>query len=140
MPTAKARVARDEDRYMQLIRAFPLRPIRSRQTHQEAKRLLRALAGEKGAAATDYRKVLVSLIAAYERDAGFRMNDKQMSAADVVRHLLDDREMSVNAFAKELGVAQSALSDMLNGKRDWSKSAIVAISSFFGLHPGIFLR
>ena len=48
--------------------------------------------------------------------------------------------MSVNAFSKEVGVAQSALSEMLNGKRGWSKSAIVKISKYFKLNPALFLK
>lgn len=46
--------------------------------------------------------------------------------------------MSVNAFAKDRGNSQSALSDMLNGKRDWSKSAILIVADFFGLNRGSF--
>lgn len=140
MAVTKTRVEHREDRYVELIRAFPLRPIRSHQAHQEGKRVLRSLARQKGAAASDYKAVLVSLIESYERDAGYRIDRSTLTAADVVRHLLAERSMSVNAFAKEVGVAQSALSDMLSGKRDWSKSAIVAIADYFGLQPGIFLR
>jgi plasmid maintenance system antidote protein VapI len=54
--------------------------------------------------------------------------------------LLAERGMSVNAFAQKVGIAQSALSDMLNGKRDWSKSAIVAVADHFGLNRGLFLQ
>ena len=46
-------------------------------------------------------------------------------------------DMSVNALAKTLGIPQSALSDMLNGKRDWSKSVIIRLSAYFALQPGV---
>jgi hypothetical protein len=29
---------------------------------------------------------------------------------------------------------------MLNGKRDWSKSAIIKLSDYFKLNPAMFLR
>ena len=54
--------------------------------------------------------------------------------------LLEDREMSVNALAKTLEISQSSLSEMLNGRREWSKQAIIRISDYFGLQPGLFLR
>jgi plasmid maintenance system antidote protein VapI len=48
--------------------------------------------------------------------------------------------MSVNAFAKARGISQSALSDMLNGKRQWSRSVIINIADYFGLNRDLFLR
>jgi antitoxin component HigA of HigAB toxin-antitoxin module len=140
MAMTKTRKPRTADRYLELVGAFPLRPIRTDVSHQQAKHMLRSLARDRSAAAADYKAVLVSLIASYEREAGQRLDTSKLTAANVVRHLLAERSMSVNAFAAEVGVAQSALSDMLNGKRDWSKSAIVNISNYFGLRPEIFLR
>jgi antitoxin component HigA of HigAB toxin-antitoxin module len=102
--------------------------------------VLRRLAGQRDSAAADYKAVLVGLIADYERKAGQQLDISSLSAADIVRHLLAERSMSVNAFAKALGLSQSALSDTLNGKRDWSKSVIVRVADYFGLQPGIFLR
>ena len=140
MGTNKTIGRRASDAYMALVRDFPLRPIRDKAAHQEAKRVLRRLRGERESAARDYKAVLASLIADYERDAGQRLDTSKMTAADIVRHLLAEREMSVNALAKELEISQSALSDMLNGKRDWSKSVIVRVADFFGLQRGLFLR
>lgn len=140
MPVTKLKIRSTKDHFIELVNAFPLRPIRTASSHQQAKRVLRGLAAERGAAAVDYKTVLVSLIATYEADAGFRVDTSKLSAADIVRHLLTERGLSVNALAKKAGVAQSALSDMLNGKRDWSKNAMVRIADFFGLQPGLFLR
>src|SRR4051812_357020 len=110
-----------DDRYLRLVRTFPLRPIRSARMHQRAKAILRSLGGERGAAAADYKAVLVSLIQDYERNAGHRLDTSKVTAAQVVKHLLAENRLSVNAFANRIDVSQSALSDMLNGKRDWSK-------------------
>lgn len=124
---------------MELVRAFPLRPVRSDAEHQRAKHMLRGLAGERGGDAADYKAVLVGLIAAYEK-VKYLPGTSELSAGEIVRHLLAERSMSVNALAKAAGVAQSSLSDMLNGKRDWSKSAIVRVADYFGLQRGMFLR
>ena len=102
--------------------------------------MLRSLVGQRGSAIRDYKTVLGSLIAEYERSANMRLNTSNVTAAEIVLHLLDERNMSVNTLAKELEISQSSLSDMLNGRRDWSKTAIIRISSFFGLQSGLFLR
>jgi plasmid maintenance system antidote protein VapI len=60
--------------------------------------------------------------------------------SEIVRHLLGKHGVSVNAFAKQQGIAQSALSDMLRGKRDWSKSVIIRVADYFKLDRGMFLR
>ncbi|HEX4123244.1 MAG TPA: helix-turn-helix transcriptional regulator [Tepidisphaeraceae bacterium] len=132
---------RSSDPYLELIlHVHPLRPIRSAAEHQRAKRALRQLAGDKRKVAIDFKKVLTAIIEKYEREAGMQVDTSGVSAADLVRHLLAERQLSVNAFAKSQGISQSALSDMLNGNRQWSKSAIVSIADFFRLDRGLFLR
>jgi antitoxin component HigA of HigAB toxin-antitoxin module len=138
MATTLSTTSRDP--YYQLILSFPLRPIRTRSLHQRAKAVLRGLVGKRGSAVRDYKAVLTSLIADYERNANMRLDTSKITAADVVLHLLDERDMSVNGLAKLLDISQSSLSEMLHGRREWSKSAIIRISSHFGLQPAIFLR
>jgi plasmid maintenance system antidote protein VapI len=84
--------------------------------------------------------VLASLIAEYERSANLRLDTSKVTAAEIVTHLLDEHAMSVNALAKVLHIPQSSLSEMLSGRRDWSKQAIIRLSAHFGLQPGLFLR
>jgi antitoxin component HigA of HigAB toxin-antitoxin module len=127
--------------YLNLIlKVHPLRPIRTDEEHQKARKALRSLAGDKRQVAAEFKKVLISIIEMYEREAGRHQKASGVSAADIVRHLLAERRMSVNALAKSRGISQSALSDMLNGKRQWSKSVIISIADYFGLNRGLFLR
>src|SRR5580704_15151779 len=129
--------SRTGDPYLDLfINLYPLRPISTSKEHQRAKEALRGLAGDKREVAIEFKKVLVSIIETYERERGMQMDTSGVSAADIVRHLLAERKLSVNAFAKNRGISQSALSDMLNGKRDWSKSVIVKVADYFGLNRG----
>jgi HTH-type transcriptional regulator/antitoxin HigA len=131
---------RADDAFLALVREFPLRPIRGDETHQKAKATLRGLIGKKGRAVADYKAVLVTLVAQYEREAGHRVATGDVSAADVVRHLLGERNMPVTALATELEISKSTLSEMLGGKRAWSKAVIVKVSNYFALQPGLFLR
>jgi HTH-type transcriptional regulator/antitoxin HigA len=128
------------DPYLELVQSFPLRPIHTRNVYQRAKAMLRSLVGKRGSAVHDYKAVLASLIADYERDANLRLDTSKVTASEVVLHLLEEREMSVNLLSKTLGMSQSSLSDMLNHRRGWSKTAIIRLSNYFGLQPGLFLR
>lgn len=128
------------DPYLDLVQSFPLRPIRSQSAHQHAKTMLRSLIGKRGSAIRDYKTVLASLIVDYERSAHLRLDTSKVTAAQIVQHLLEERGMSVNALARSIRISQSSLSDMLSGRRDWSKTAIVQLSHFFGLQAGVFLR
>ncbi|HEY8748505.1 MAG TPA: helix-turn-helix domain-containing protein [Tepidisphaeraceae bacterium] len=137
---AKAMISVD-DPYLELVlNVHPLRPIRSVEEHQAAKKSLRSLAGDRREVAAEFKKVLISIIEVYERESGLQLDTSGVSAAKIVRHLLAERQMSINTFAKARGISQSALSDMLNGKREWSKSVIVAVADFFGLNRGLFLQ
>jgi antitoxin component HigA of HigAB toxin-antitoxin module len=138
--TTKASVRPPADYLDLILHVHPLRPIRSNAEHQQAKRALRSLAGDRRKVAADFKKVLVGIIETYEREAGMQLDVSAVSAADIVHHLLDERNMSANALAKSAGLSQCALSDMLNGKRQWSKSAIIRLADFFGLNRGVFLR
>jgi len=128
------------DPYLKLVSEFPLRPIRTRKAHVQAAKRLRELQQAKDIASRDYKSVLVNLIADYEKAAGWVIDTSHVTAADVVRHLLDEHNLSVNAFARKLQMPQSSLSEMLSGKRAWSKSAIVKISKHFALNPSLFLK
>ena len=139
MPTNTEADARDSNLGL-ILNVHPLRPIANAEEHQKAKNALRSLARDKRKVAAQFKKVLISIIESYERDAWLQIDTSSVSSADIVRHLLAERKMSVNAFAKDRGISQSALSDMLNGKRDWSKSMIVTIADFFGLNWGLFLN
>ena len=130
----------DSDPYLTLVAEFPLRPIRSKASLERATQRLLQLFARKDRAATDYRQVLVGLIADYEKRMGWHIDTSHFSAADIVRHLLGERDMSVNALAKEVGISQSSLCEMLSGRRGWSKNAIARLSDYFALNPRLFLK
>lgn len=140
MVVAAKKLRPAEDRYMELVRRFPLRPIRTAEGSQQAKELLRSLMGDNAPEVLDYRTVLLSLIVEYEKSATHGMDAAEHNAADIVRYLLKESGLSINAFAKKTGMSQSSLTDMLNGRRTWSKSAIVKVADYFNLDYGLFLR
>jgi antitoxin component HigA of HigAB toxin-antitoxin module len=113
------------DSYMDLIRKFPLRRLKTSAEHLRAKTLvLRLSPGKPSRGTADYLDVLIDLIADFEKRSGQAADTSELSAADLVRHRIEQRGMSISALAREIDVPQSNLSEMLSGKRDWSKAAI----------------
>jgi antitoxin component HigA of HigAB toxin-antitoxin module len=128
------------DSYMELIRKFPLRRIKTAADHLQAKRIaVRLSIAESDRGVGEYLDILIDLIADYEKREGYAIDTSRVSAADLVRHRLEQREMSVSALARLIGVPQSNLSEMLSGKRGWSKASIRGLTSALNIRAEHFL-
>jgi antitoxin component HigA of HigAB toxin-antitoxin module len=143
MPIVKAKPTRSDPlaRYLQLVNQFPLRKIHDENTYERAMKMVHQFAGSAriDSGAKEYFEVLIDLIADYEKEAGHTIDTSDVTPADVVRHLIEERGSSVSAMAKEIGVGQSNLSEMLSGKREWSKTAIKGLWNRFRIDPKLFL-
>ena len=127
------------DTYLDLVRAFPLRRITTPADHSTATKILLRLSGKGDRGTRDYVDVLADLVVDYEKRAGLAFDTSHVSAADLVRHKIEQRGMTVSQLAKQIGVAQSNLSEMLNGTRGWSKTAIRALSKHLNIRAERFL-
>lgn len=128
------------DSYLQLVRAFPLRRISTATGHAKAKAVyLRLIRGKLDRGGREYLDVLADIIADYERRSGDGEGVGPVTAAELVRHRLEERGMSVAALAKAAGMSQSNLCEMLHGTREWSKGAIRSVSAYFGIRADRFL-
>jgi HTH-type transcriptional regulator/antitoxin HigA len=135
----KSRKIRDS--YLELINELPLRRIRTVEEHRRALAIFSRYAGRPklDEGIVDYLGVLADLIADFERRAGDAIDTSGVSAADVVRHLMEQNRLTISGLAREIGVGQSNLSEILSGKREWSKRVIKALSERFSLNPMLFL-
>jgi len=128
------------DAYMLLINEFPLRRLKNVADHTNAKRIVLQLSVKKlDRGACEYLDVLVDLIAAYEQQAGQSVDTSDLPVAELVRHRIEQRGMSISALSREIGIPQSNLSEMLNGKRDWSKTAIRGLGKSLNIRADRFL-
>jgi antitoxin component HigA of HigAB toxin-antitoxin module len=128
------------DIYLELVRAFPLKRLKTISEHAKAKNVvLRLSAGHLDRATRDYLEVLIDLIADYEQRSHQALDTSKISAAELIRHRMEQRGMSITALSREIGMAQSNLSDMLGGRRDWSKAAIRSLSALFNIRAERFL-
>jgi antitoxin component HigA of HigAB toxin-antitoxin module len=142
MPQISATVGRDT--YLYLVRRFPLRRLRSTTEHAEALDVLRRVSlkyqDTRDRGVLDYLDVLAGLIDQYETEARLKAETSHRAPGEIIRHLMAAGGLSVSRLARETGIRQSNLSEMLSGRRDFSKTAIAKLCSRFGLSPAVFFR
>lgn len=139
MPTVTKRKNADGS-YLALVRAFPLRRLKSAAEHAEAKSIyLRVSRSTMDLGARDYVEVLIDQIADYEKRMNHTIDTSAVSAAELIRHRMEERGMSISTLARQTGIAQPNLSEMLSGNRDWSKAAIKALSALLNIRAERFL-
>ena len=112
-----------KDRYVELIRQFPLRPIRSDDELDEAIRVVDSLVGRPALAPEeqDYLLVLSDLVERYEAEAH---PIAPLSDADMLQHLIEAK-----------GVPQT---EVLSGKRSLNRTHIGKLARYFAVSPGVF--
>ena len=127
------------DRFLELVKAFPLRPIRSEEEHAEAMEVYRRLVLRQSpltAAEQDYMETLLMLVSDYEKKKhGPATKQNPLS---VLKHLMAERQMTVNDLGKVIG-SQPMASMILNGKRGMSKANIHRLAKHFGVNAGLFV-
>lgn len=124
-------------RYLELVEAFQLRPIRSDDHHRQAIAVMRSLLGiELSTDEADYLDVLGDLIRAFELAEHPQPTATQ---GDILRAMLEDRGVIQAELAAATGVADSNISAMLNNRRGISKANMIAFGKFFQVSPGRFL-
>ena len=126
------------DSYLDLIRRFPLTSIKVDDQLEQAQQvidgLLRKGPLDKGEEA--YLEVLGDLVAAYE-DRHYPI--PPASDADLLRHLMEAKGANQADVARDARIARSTVSEILSGKRAFSKSHIGKLASYFHVAPGVFV-
>jgi antitoxin component HigA of HigAB toxin-antitoxin module len=130
------------DAYLALVQEFPLCRLRDDEQYEAAMKMLlkSSTASETNDGALEYFRVLVDQVDEYERRTGKKLDTSHITTADLVRFKLEERGMSISQLAREVKMTQSNLSEMLNGKRAWSKSAIRKLSAYLNISAERFLR
>lgn len=122
--------ARVKDAYLKLILAFPLTSIQSDEHLQAAQEVMdRLLAqGDLDDGAMLYLDALSDLVATYEDE---HHPIAPASDADMLRYLLEAKGVSQAQLHRELGLAKSTISEVLAGKKPFSRQMIRKLSGFF---------
>jgi HTH-type transcriptional regulator/antitoxin HigA len=132
-----AKVVAKEDRYLELVCEFALRPITTgtqlRRAHQVAEEL--EAKGRLSRDERDYLEVLGDLIEKYE-DRAIKVDP--VSDGEMITFLISLKKVTQSVVAKETGIPGSVLSNILHGKRRLNRGQIGKLADYFGVDPTVF--
>jgi HTH-type transcriptional regulator/antitoxin HigA len=125
------------DDYLALVKRFPLTSIRTEAQLLAAQKvmddILKMARLTKGA--IEYLDALSDLVLTYENTHHVI---PAPSDADFLRHLMDVRGIKQAALHEATGIAMSTISEILSGRRRFSKSVIARLSAYFKIEKGTF--
>lgn len=126
-------------KYLQLIRSFPLRPIRSGAELAGAEAVLHELLDARSLSLPeqDYLEILGNLIEEYENRAHPIEN---LPPHEMLAGLLEAKGVTQTAVAKATRIPVSTLSELLSQKREFNLAHIQKLCAYFGIGPSAFIH
>lgn len=126
----------DRDSYLALVTVFPLASISSDEHLAEAQRVMDGLLarGKLDHGEEIYLDALSDLVATWE-DAHHDIDPA--SDADMLRHLLETKGIAAAELSRQTGLAKSSLSEVLAGKKSFSRQMIRRLADYFGVDVGV---
>jgi HTH-type transcriptional regulator/antitoxin HigA len=125
------------DEYFELVKQFPLTSIKDEQALKAAQQvmdeILRLPKLKPGDLA--YLDALSDLVLAYESTHHSIPNP---SDADMLRHLMEARAITQIELHRATKIALPTISEVLSGKRRFTKAMIAKLASFFRVDKGLF--
>lgn len=124
------------DSYLELVKAFPLASIRSESHLQAAQGVMDRLLGKGKMNEGEklYLDALSDLTAAYEDE---HHAIEPASDADMLRHLMAAKEVSQAEIHQATGIPKSTISEVLAGKKPFSRQMIRKLAEYFGVEVGV---
>jgi HTH-type transcriptional regulator/antitoxin HigA len=136
--TARAKTGNRQRRYLELIRRFPLRPLRSDEDLDRAIAMVDELTDRLDTLAEeerDYLDVLSDLIERYEDE---HVPIPTPSDAELLRYLIEAKGVTQAQVAKDCGIVDSTISAVLAGRRNLNRDHIGKLSRYFHVEPSVF--
>jgi HTH-type transcriptional regulator/antitoxin HigA len=122
---------------MELVRRFPLRPVRSEADLDRATAMIHSLLERKlDSGEREYLDVLSDLTRLYEEH---HHPIEDLPPRALLAHLIEDRGISQRALATEAGIPVSTISEILSGKRAFALAHVRALAAYFKVSPEVFL-
>jgi HTH-type transcriptional regulator / antitoxin HigA len=128
----------EADTYLELIRRFPLKPIKDDVAHGRAVEVVGGLLGrELDEGAGDYLDTLVMLVNRYEDEHHTPMGT-ELTARQALRAIMEFNNLTQADMGRIIG-SESAVSMFLKGERELSKAQIKALVERFRVDASLFL-
>jgi HTH-type transcriptional regulator / antitoxin HigA len=129
-----------DERYLNLVRQFPLRPIRNKRSLDQAMKIAGHLAtfdeGTLSRGEQDYLDALTVFIEDHQRRHPTSM--PEVTPLAMLKHLMEQHNMNVTELGHIVG-SQSNASLILSGKRAISRRVMGLLSEHFGVARGVFV-
>jgi HTH-type transcriptional regulator / antitoxin HigA len=118
------------DSYLEVVIDFPLASIKSEPHLAEAQRVIdRLLARSRlNEGEETYLDALSDLVAAYEDE---HHGIAPASDADTLRHFMEAKGISQVQLSRETGLPKSTVSEVLAGKKPFSRQMIRKLAAYF---------
>lgn len=128
--------AKDRDSYLDLVQSFPLVSIGSDEHLAAASHIVDQLLADDQLDHGEemYLDALSDLIATYE-DRHHEI--EPASDADMLQHLLDSKGVTQAEVASATGIPKSSLSEVLSGKKQFTRQMIRSLAEYFRISTGI---
>ncbi|MEK7867537.1 MAG: helix-turn-helix domain-containing protein [Planctomycetota bacterium] len=125
------------DLYFELVQRFPLRRIRSDAKLREAQEVVRSLVirPRLDSAEVDYLQVLAGLVSDYE---AAKFPRKAASDGEMLGFLIEMKGVSQVKTARDNGIAESTVSEVLAGKRMLTREHIAKLAAYFNVGESLF--
>jgi HTH-type transcriptional regulator/antitoxin HigA len=113
---SRAVYGKTEDRYFELVRQFPLRPLRTEADLNAAIAVIDELIDQPRLTLPeqDYLDVLSDLVEAFETET---IPIRPVNDAELLHFLIEQKSVTQAAAATGAGIAESTISEVLTGKR-----------------------
>lgn len=137
MTTHAAEVRRPRHTYLDLVRRFPLRPIRSGRELDRASGVIDELLSRPrlDPDERDYLEVLSDLVERYEEKAH---PIPPASDAELLAFLIEQKGVTQVEVSRAVGMPVSTVSEIVAGKRTVPRFKIGALAAFFNIEPAAF--
>jgi HTH-type transcriptional regulator / antitoxin HigA len=128
---------RVSDRYLDLVREFPLRPIRTENEVDIAIKRIDSFPAKPAldAAEEDYLDVLGDLVKRFESQ---RHPLTPVTDAEMLKHLIEAKDVTQTEVSQATGIVVSTISDVLRGKRTLSRKHIGKPAKYLAVAPTVF--
>ena len=127
---------KSRDSYMELVLDFPLASIKSDQHLAEAQRVMDGLLAREmlDEGEETYLDALSDLVGSYEDE---HHAIKPSSDADLLRHLMEAKGVSQMQLSRDTSLPKSTISEVLAGKKPFSRKVIHAVANYFHVDVGV---
>ncbi len=127
----------EQNRYLDLVRSFPLRPLRSDEELAQAIGVIDSLIGRGNLddGEQDYLDILTDIVEKYEVE---EHPMPPVSDAAMLRHLIEAHGITQTKLAADVKISDSTVSEILSGKRDLNRRQIGTLAKYFHVSPTVF--